>query len=167
MLSRPKKAAGEQVAAVRVLAIDPPGEVDQQLVKRAPQEEPVALAARAGHLVDAPAGPGVDRRIHVAERKLVGGNLAVGVHVPFAQEQQQLLLGELAVDARHRQHVKRQIPRRVPRVLPFVGHRDDVAIEQVRPVVIAAVFAARRAAAADRDRPRASSSRRGDRTACW
>ena len=38
-------------------------------------------------------------------------------------------------------HVECQVPRRIPRVLPFVGHGDDIAIEEVRPVVIAAATA--------------------------
>jgi len=44
----------------------------------------------------------------------------------------------LAVDPGHRQHVKRQIPGRVPGVLPLVGHRDDVGVVEVRPGTVAA-----------------------------
>src|SRR5215467_2493839 len=33
--------------------------------------------------------------------------------------------------------MKRQIPRGVPRILPFVGHGDDVGVEQMAPYVIA------------------------------
>ena len=33
--------------------------------------------------------------------------------------------------------MKGKIPRGVPRVLPFVGHRNDVAIEQMPPVLVA------------------------------
>ena len=40
--------------------------------------------------------------------------------------------------ARERDHVEREVPGGVPRVLPLVGHRDDVAVEQVRPVAVAA-----------------------------
>ena len=67
MLSSPRKPPAEQVVALGVLAIHPPGEVEQQLVEDARQKDAIALAARPGHLVDAPAGPGVDRRIDVAE----------------------------------------------------------------------------------------------------
>src|SRR6266498_1523920 len=46
---------------------------------------------RLTHQVEHPKrGPGVDRWVHVAERPLVGGDLAVGMHVPLAQQQQQL-----------------------------------------------------------------------------
>ena len=44
--------------------------------------------------------------------------------------------------AGERDHVEREVPGRVPRVLPLVGHRDDVAVVQVLPVAVAAVLAA-------------------------
>ncbi len=78
------------------------------------------------------------RRIDVAERPLVGRDLPVRVHVPLAQQQHELLLGELGVDAGEREHVERQVPRRVPRVLPLVGHREHVAVVEVGPVGVAA-----------------------------
>ena len=109
-----------------------------QLLKAAGEKEAVAFSARAGHLVDAPAGPGVHRRIDVAEVELIGGQLAVRVHVPFAQEQHQLLLGEIGIDPRQRQHVEGQVPGGIPGIFPFVGHRDDVPVVEVRPVGIAA-----------------------------
>ena len=43
-----------------------------------------------------------------------------------------------------RNHVKRQIPRGEPRIFPFVRHRDDVAVEKVLPLAVAAVAALRR-----------------------
>ena len=33
--------------------------------------------------------------------------------------------------------MKRQVPGGVPRILPFVGHRDDVGVVEVMPFVIA------------------------------
>ncbi len=44
--------------------------------------------------------------------------------------------------------VKRQIPRRVPRIFPFVRHRDDVGVAQMPPVGIRARACGRRAAPA-------------------
>src|SRR5213075_1283066 len=41
------------------------------------------------------------------------------------------------VDHREREHVEREVPRGVPRVLPFVGHRDDVGVQHVMPMVVA------------------------------
>ena len=144
MLSSPRKPPANRFLPVRVLPVHPPGEVEQQLVERALEEEPVALPLGPGHLVHPPAGPGVHRRVDVAEGELVGRDLAVGMHVPLAQQQQELLLGEVGIDAGKRDHVEGQVPGGEPGVLPLVGHRDDVAVEQVRPVGVAALGAAGR-----------------------
>ncbi len=86
----------------------------------------------------------MDRRVDVAEGPLVGRQLAVRVHVPLAQHQHELVLGELGVDDGQRHAVERQVPRGVPRVLPLVRHRDDVGVEQVAPLRVASMHALRR-----------------------
>ena len=96
------------------------------------------------HLEDTPRRPRVHGRIHVAERPLVSGQLAVRVHEPFAREQVELTLGELGINERNRDAMKRQIPRGEPRVFPFVRHRNNVGIVHVRPIGVARVFAFRR-----------------------
>ena len=123
-----------------VFLVDPPREVQQQFVERPLQEQRVALTTRTGHLVDAPTCPGMHRRVDVVKRKLVCRNLAVRRHVPLTQQQQQLVLSEPRVNRRIRDHVKGQIPSGVPRVLPLVRHRHDVAIVEVREVRIAAIL---------------------------
>ena len=105
---------------------------------------PVALAARPRHFVHAPRRPRVHRRIHIAKREFVGGNLAVRVHVPFAQKQNELLLREMRIDFRERDHVECKVPRRKPRIFPLIRHRDDVAVEKMRPFSIAAEVSLRR-----------------------
>ena len=134
---QPEEAAGEDVFALHVLAVDPPGEVDEELLKDALEKLRVARAGLAADFVDAPAGPRVDGRIHVAEIPLVGGDRAARVHVPLAEEEQELLLRELGIDPRHRDHVKGEVPRGVPRIFPLVRHGDHVGVEEVLPVVIA------------------------------
>src|SRR5262249_12299857 len=100
------------------------------------------MAAKAlFDLVHAPGRPGVDRWVDVAEGPLVGRQLAVRVHIPLAQEQDELLLGEIWVHQRERNRVEAQIPGGIPRELPLVRHGDHVAVVKVRPVVIAAAFA--------------------------
>jgi hypothetical protein len=122
------------VATVGILAVDPPREVGQQPVEHHLEELDVTLAADLGlALVDVQRCPGGDRGIHVREVPLIRGDLTVRVHVARAQQQLDLFLGEIDVDERQRRAVERQVPGREPRVLPLVGHRDDVAGHHVEP----------------------------------
>ena len=130
----PEEPALEQVAAVRVLAVDPPGEVGQQPVEDADEELAVALPALLDlALVDPQRRPGGDRRVDVGEVPLVGRDLPVRVLVAGAQQQRDLLLREVDVDEPERRAVEGQVPRGEPRVLPLVRHRDHVAGEEVEP----------------------------------
>ena len=96
---------------------------------------------RPGDLVDAPRRPRVHGRVDVAEGPLVGGDLSIGMHVPLAQQKDSLLLGEFRVDAGKRDHVEREVPGRVPGVLPRVRHRDHVPVVEMRPGGVAALLA--------------------------
>ena len=138
-----EEAALEDVLAEPVLAVHPPGEVEQELVEGRLEEIDIGLAAQ-GLLgaVQEQGRPGVDRRVHVAEVPLVGGELAAGVEVQPAEHQVQLLLGEVGVDDRERQRVEGEVPGRVPGVLPLVGHRDDVLVDHVEPLSVPEVAAA-------------------------
>src|SRR5262249_9188896 len=96
-----EKAALEDVHAFRVLAIYPPGEIQQELLKHAFEKGAVSASSLfLFDLVDAPSGPGVHRGIDVAERPFVSGQLSVRMHVPFAQEEHELLLGKVGIDER-------------------------------------------------------------------
>ena len=64
----------------------------------------------------------MNRRVDITKRPFISRNLAVRMHVPFAEHQQKLFLCKLRIDERQWNTVKRKIPRRVPRVFPFVGH---------------------------------------------
>ena len=55
MLSRPEETALEDVAALGVLAIDPPGEIQHQLVEDALEKGAVAVAATVAVDLDRPA----------------------------------------------------------------------------------------------------------------
>src|SRR4029450_4937546 len=93
-----EEAALKDVHALGVLAVDPPREVEQQLMEDALEELQVAAAALLlVDLVDPPGGPGMDRRIDVAERPLVRRQLTIRVHVPLTQHQRELVLGKLGV----------------------------------------------------------------------
>ena len=77
-----EEAALEHVLAEAVLAVDPPGEVQQELVEGRPEELHVRFAAqRLLGAVEEQGRKGVDRRIDVAEVPLVRGHLTVGVQV--------------------------------------------------------------------------------------
>src|SRR6195256_4306694 len=77
------------------------------------------------------------RRVDVTEIPLVGGNLSVGVRIEVPQHQQKLILGEIEVHQRKGDRMKSQVPRRIPGILPLVGHRNDVAVQHVEPLGIA------------------------------
>ena len=136
-----QKAAGEDVAPGGVLAIDPPVEIQHQPLKRAFQEPQVRPAELLLVFVEPERGTGVHRRIHVAEVPLVGGNLPARVDVEAAQHQQQLLLGEIEIHQRQGDRVERQVPGRVPRILPLVRHGDHVGVQHVEPLRVPHVAA--------------------------
>src|SRR5262245_4546766 len=76
----------------------------------------------AVNLEDTPRCPRVDGWVHVAERPLVRRQLPVGMHVPLAGEQPELMLCELSIDKRERDAVEGQVPRGIPRIFPLVRH---------------------------------------------
>ena len=137
----PQEPALENISALDILAVDPPGEVEHQLVEDTFEKIPVALAASVlpVDFIDTPRRPGVHRRIDVAECPFIGGQLAIGVHIPVARQQQQLVLGEARIDQCQGDGVKREVPGRIPWVFPLVRHYDDVGIVQMQPVGIASV----------------------------
>ena len=139
----PEESAGKEIISFGVFAVHPPGKVEHQFLERTFEKREVALAARSGHFVNAPHCPGVDRWVDVSKRELVGRNLAVRVHVPFAQEKIELLFGEMRIDLREWDHVECEVPRRKPRIFPLVRHRNDVAIKKMLPFGVASEMSLR------------------------
>ena len=129
-----QEPALEDVVALGVLAIDPPREVDEQLVEDA-GEEPVV--GRTVDFEDPQRGPRVYRRVDVVERPFVRGELTVGVHVPLAAEQDELPLREFGIDMRERHALKAQVPGGKPRVFPLVGHGKHAGRVEVTPSGVA------------------------------
>ena len=137
-----EKPALENVHPVGVLAVHPPGEVQQQLVEDALEKSAVGFASDTLlDLVNTPGGPGVHRWVDVAEGPLVGRQLPVGVHVPLAQQQDELVLGIVRIDQGQWHAVEGQVPGRVPGILPLIRHRDHVLVVQVGPVAVAPALA--------------------------
>src|ERR1051325_11977872 len=86
-----EKAALKDVHPVRVFTIHPPGEVQEQLLEDSLKEDRVAdSTSLLLDLVNAPGGPRVNWRIHIAKRPLVCWQLSVRGHVPLRQNQKQL-----------------------------------------------------------------------------
>src|SRR6516165_12677453 len=83
------------------------------------------------------------RRVHVAEIPLICWNLTVWVGVKVPQHQQELLFTEVEVYEGKRERMKRQIPCRIPRVFPFVGHGNDIVVKHVEPLSISSAEFAR------------------------
>jgi len=81
--------------------------------------------AQAVHVIDAPHGPGMHRRVEVGELPFVGRDLAVGVLELLEQQQPQLFLGELGVDDGEGHAVEGQVPGGEPGILPLVRHGHD------------------------------------------
>src|SRR5260370_2125930 len=79
-----EKSALKNVCAVRILAVHPPGKIQEQLVKNFFKKSAVGDAAHAPlDFVDAPGGPGMNRWIPVANTPLVALHLPPGLHVHF------------------------------------------------------------------------------------
>src|SRR5262249_21217189 len=103
-----QKAALKNVHPLCVFAIHPPGEIKQQLVESALEEVTIGHAANAFFdLINAPRGPGMHRRIHIAESPLVRRQLSVRMHIPLAQKKCELLLSEIRIDLRERNAMER------------------------------------------------------------
>src|SRR5580658_9088902 len=72
-----EEAAGEQMASADILAVDPPGEVQEQLLEHTREKDMVAPAARRAHLVHAVASPSVHGRSDTGEVEFIGRDLPV------------------------------------------------------------------------------------------
>ena len=130
-----EESALEHVAAARILPVDPPGEVDQQLVEHPAEEVNVASLIDREHLER---GPRLHRRVDVAEVPFVGRERPVRVLEPFPAQQDELVLGEGRIQVRERHAVKAHVPGGEPGVLPLVRHRHDVEGVKVAPPGVAA-----------------------------
>src|SRR5205085_9538133 len=96
---QPQKAALENVLALRVLAVEPPGKVEQQLMEDALQEHAIREAGLlAVDFVDLPCCPGMNRWVDIVKRPFKSRELAIGMHVPLPQQQVDLTLGKRAID---------------------------------------------------------------------
>ena len=82
-----EESALENIHAIGIFAVDPPGEIEQQLVKNFFEKAAVGDAAHSAlDFVNAPRRPSMHRRIYIAKRPLICGKLPIRIHVPFTQK---------------------------------------------------------------------------------
>src|SRR3990167_6533534 len=97
--------------SIGIFAVDPPGEVEQQLVQLALQKLQVAaVVGIALGLVHLPYGPSMYRRGHGAENPFLSWNMTNSGHVPDGRHQQEFIRGEHRVENPQRDTVESQIP---------------------------------------------------------
>ena len=81
----PEKSTLEDIVALGVLAIHPPGEGDQHFVENRLQKCAITFSGLLPFdLINAPCRPCHHRRVHIAEVPLVGWDLAVRMLIPLA-----------------------------------------------------------------------------------
>ena len=110
-MSRPRKPPWKTLRSSASLRLTHQPKFKQQLVEDALEKIPIGTSGeRLVDLVDAPGGPGVERRVGVAECPFISGKLAVWMHEALLQEEQELRLGEFGVDDREGHGLEAQIP---------------------------------------------------------
>jgi len=80
-------------------------------------------------VVGSPDGPGVHWRIDIGEIPFVGGDLTVGMEIPFAGEDVELFLCKLNVNHGERDAVEGGIPSGEERIFPLVGLQSEWGME--------------------------------------
>src|SRR5882757_4290214 len=85
-----QEASFKNIIAFRILSVDPPGEIEKQLVKDGFQEIDVALSSVLVllDLIHPVGSPCMDRRIGIAEGPFISRKLAIRMHIPVMGEQQ-------------------------------------------------------------------------------
>ena len=87
-----------------------PVEVQDQFMEASGQKVEVPLSPWCNHLEHSEHCPCVDRGVHVTKLELIGWDLSIGSHVPFSEEEDELILGKLRVHLRKGDHVEGQVP---------------------------------------------------------
>src|SRR5580704_7033605 len=133
-----EKPAFEEASAEAVLAVYPPTEIRRQPAEHPLEEIEIGLTVQCLlHSVEEDRPPGLYWWIYIAEIPLVGWDLSSRMQVHLAEQQVELLFGEIDVDGRQGDRVKSQIPSGKPGILPFVRHRDDMVPDHVEPLAVA------------------------------
>jgi len=93
-------------------------------------------AQRLPHPIDKDRRPGLYRRVDIAEVPLIGRDLSGWMQIGLAEQQIELLLGEIDVYARQGYRVERQVSGGEPGIFPLVRHRYDMVAQHVEPITV-------------------------------
>src|SRR6516225_7154408 len=95
----PEETSLKDVLPFRVFAIYPPIKVQQELVKNTLQKPDVPISAILLFVdfVYSERRPGMHRWVDISEGPFIGGELTVGMHIPLAQHEQELLFSEVRI----------------------------------------------------------------------
>src|SRR4029453_16852394 len=87
----PEETTFEHVSTGGILAVEPPREVDEELLERALQPgDATGAPVPPFRRVKEKRGVGVHRRVHVAEVPLIGGELSARMEVELVEHQLEL-----------------------------------------------------------------------------
>ena len=103
-----EEAAGEEIVALRVLAVDPPGEVEQQLLERALEEDAISRAALApSSCTRASTAQACTGGFTSSNANSYAGICPLGCMYHSRSSSRSCSLANCGIDARERDHVKR------------------------------------------------------------
>jgi len=108
---KPEESAFKNIFASRIFPIHPPGKGKEQFVKDCFQKCAVAFTGLfALDLEDAPGRSPDHGWINIAEVPFVGGKLAVGMLIPFANDGIELAFGKMRIDQGQGNTMKGEVP---------------------------------------------------------
>src|SRR3972149_5030207 len=85
---QPEEPALEDIVPLGVLSVNPPGEIEQELVENPFQEGYIARPSELPFdLKDLYGRPRMHRRVDITEVPFIGRKLAVPMDIPFPQQQ--------------------------------------------------------------------------------
>src|SRR5262249_16722695 len=121
-----EKASLKDVVAFAVDLVDPPGEIDEQLVEALFEKLDVGLAGlELVGVIDAPHRAGMHRWIEVRKLPFIRRDLAVGMQELFEEQEPKLIFGKGDVDEAEGNAMKRKVPGGEPGIFPFVGDGEN------------------------------------------
>src|SRR5206468_10196935 len=137
----PQETALENVVALGIFAVHPPGKGDEHFMENSLEECAIAFAASFSlDLVNAPRRPRNDGRINITEIPFVCGDLTVWMLIPLAHDEIELALSKFRIHQCQWNAMKSEVPRCVPWEFPLIRHRHDTLVVEMTPSRVASLF---------------------------